>query len=201
MASGRIRQSVQQQIENSNHHLAALFVASFLEATIVPIPLEAILIPYLFTHRDRLWSSALAVTLGCLAGALVGYGLGLGFLQAVGDWIREHLTSKSQAETFEQNFQQNGFLAILATGISPIPFQLAMLTAGAMKYPLALFLLATAIARGIRYFGLAWLVHQFGEKAEKLWNRNKWLAGVVGLALIGLLYGLAKLIGAISVSG
>ncbi|MEX2579977.1 MAG: VTT domain-containing protein [Verrucomicrobiales bacterium] len=195
MPARRLKRLFESRIATSKHHFVILFTASFLESTVVPVPLEAVLIPYMFTHRERLWSTALVVTLGCLAGAMVGYGIGLGFLRSVGESLVDWMTSESGREEFEATFEKNGFAAIVATGVSPVPFQVAMVTAGAVGYPVALFLLAATLARGIRYFGLALLVRQFGEKAERIWEKNKWLAGFLALALVGLLYGLSRLIG------
>ncbi|HEV3007769.1 MAG TPA: DedA family protein [Burkholderiales bacterium] len=56
--------------------LAALFAASFLAATLVPLPSEAALFAYLQLHPDR---SALAVavaTLGNTAGGMTSYLIG-----------------------------------------------------------------------------------------------------------------------------
>ena len=69
-----------------------------------------------------------------------------------------------------------------------------MLTAGATNYPVALFLLAASMARGIRYFGLAFLVWKFGEKASDIWQKNKLLAGLLVLSIVGALYGISKLV-------
>ncbi len=56
-------------------------------------------------------------------------------------------------QAFQGFFDQYGFAAILAIGILPIPFQVAMITAGLSGYPIALFALAALIARGLRYYG------------------------------------------------
>lgn len=73
---------------------------------------------------------------------------------------------------------------IIAVGVIPIPFQIAMLVAGAANYSVALFVLAAVIARGIRYYGLAILVHAVGDKAEACWRSNKMSATVVAVAIL-----------------
>ncbi|MAS96658.1 MAG: alkaline phosphatase [Verrucomicrobiales bacterium] len=193
MARGRIRTFVEERIEGEGSHYTALFLASFLEATVVPIPLETILIPYFLTHRERLWKTSFVVLLGCLAGAMLGYGVGAGLLDSFGNTLREWMAG-SNSRNFEEEFHRNGFVAIFTAGVSPIPFQLAMLTAGATNYPVALFLLAASMARGIRYFGLAFLVWKFGEKASDIWQKNKLLAGLLVLSIVGALYGISKLV-------
>jgi len=71
---------------------------------------------------------------------------------------------------------------VLTLGIAPIPFQVAMLAAGATQFSLPLFLLATVIARSVRYFGLALVVYYAGDKAEQLIKRHK-LKAVIAITL------------------
>lgn len=171
------------------HGLWMIGVASFLESTVVPIPLELALIPYMVARRDKLWTIAAIVTGACLLGALVGYGVGAFFMEGVGQSLVETMGWGEGLESFQQSLDEHGFLAVLSIGITPVPFQSAMLAAGASRYPVHLFLLAAAIARGLRYFGLALLVHQAGDRAEALWERHSRKLGVAGavvaLGLVG----------------
>ena len=77
-------------------------------------------------------------------------------------------------------------MAILAIGIVPIPFQIAMLVAGASAYPIVLFLAAACLARGARYFGLALLIAVAGKAALDIWNRHAKPIGIAGLVLFGV---------------
>ena len=59
-----------------------------------------------------------------------------------------------------------------------------MITAGLSGYPIALFVLAALIARGIRYFGLAWLVWKFGPRVETLWRRHALVTSLAAGVLV-----------------
>jgi membrane protein YqaA with SNARE-associated domain len=142
-----------RRIAESPHARGLFFVASFLEAIIVPIPIEAILVPYMLYRRERIWLTATVVLAGCLLAALVGYCLGFFLFESVGQWFLDAMHYNEQFAAFQERFTQQGFWAILIVGVVPIPFQLAMLAAGIAGYPLALFLLAALIARGVRYYG------------------------------------------------
>jgi membrane protein YqaA with SNARE-associated domain len=161
-----------------------LAVVSFLETIIIPIPIELVLIPLMATNRDRIWRLAAATTLGCLAAALLGYGVGMALYQSVGTWFIETMGMQSGYQTFQSFFDQYGFVAILALGIVPVPFQIAMITAGVSGYPIYLFVLAALIARGIRYYGLAWLILRFGRRAEDLWRRHAVTASLAAAAIL-----------------
>ena len=79
-----------------------------------------------------------------------------------------------------------GFWFVITLGIVPIPFQIAMLAAGATKYSLTLFLIAATIARAIRYFGLAVIVYYAGDKAERMVRKHKSKAMII-ITIIALL--------------
>lgn len=162
-----------RQLVDSKHMLSSITIASFLESTIVPIPLEAVLVPLMQARREKLWIIALMATLGCMVGALFGYALGYYLFDTVGDWIMNTFSSSEQFENVKQKMQDQGFWFVITLGIVPIPFQIAMLAAGATKYSLTLFLIAAAIARSIRYFGLAIVVYYAGNQAERVITKHK----------------------------
>ena len=168
----KIKQKTRKFID-SKHMLSGITITSFLESTIVPIPLEAVLVPLMQARREKLWLIALMATLGCIVGALFGYALGYYLFDVVGDWIIETFSNPTQFENVRQSMENQGFWFVITLGIIPIPFQIAMLAAGATKYSLTLFLIASAIARSIRYFGLAMVVYYAGNHAERIINKHK----------------------------
>ncbi|MDQ8194886.1 VTT domain-containing protein [Coraliomargarita sp. SDUM461004] len=188
----RLSDFFKERANSSQAQLSFMGVASFLESTIIPIPLEALLIPYYHRHRDSLWRTALVVTVACLLGASAFYGIGMLAMDSWGRSIIELLSSPSGFESLKESLNQHGFWLILAAGISPIPFQIAMLGAGAVDYSYLYFILAATLARGIRYFGLALLVKYYGERALEVWNKNKIKASVIALLLLGCIYGLGR---------
>jgi membrane protein YqaA with SNARE-associated domain len=161
-----------RRIIESNHSLWAIFLASFLETIIVPIPIELVLVPYMLARRDILWRIALVTTLGCLCAAALGYGIGYFLYESVGIMLIDLLGIEAEFEQFRALFDQHGFFAIVAIGVLPIPFQAAMLLAGVTAYPIPLFVLAATLARSVRYYGLAGLVWRFGDHAMFLYRRH-----------------------------
>ncbi|WP_067219812.1 YqaA family protein [Marinomonas gallaica] len=183
-----------ESIVNSKHMLKGITLASFFESTIVPIPLEAVMIPLMQARREKLWLIALMATIGCIVGAIAGYALGYYLFDLVGDWIIETFSNQDQFEQISSRMEDQGFWFVLTLGIVPIPFQIAMLAAGATKFSLMYFLVATAIARSLRYFGLALVVFLAGNKAEELIRTYKTKAIVIITAIVALLWWLSTLI-------
>ncbi|ART63451.1 YqaA family protein [Kushneria marisflavi] len=187
-----------QKKQRLGHRLAALmdhrravwllFVASILETLIVPIPIETILIPWMVLRPQKRWWLASVALAGNLLAAAVGYGLGVWAMGQFNDQLIGLFGGQQAFNAFDQRFSDNGFLAVLSIGVIPIPFQIAMLVAGSTGYSFFLFMLAALLARGARYFGLALLVHFFGDKALKLWKRNeRTMMVLLGVAVAGYL--------------
>jgi membrane protein YqaA with SNARE-associated domain len=177
-----------RKLNDSRHPLWIIGVLSFLETIIIPVPIEVILIPMMAANRSRIWLIATITFGGCLAAAILGYGVGMVLYESVGRWFLEAMSYQDAYESFKSFFDEQGFIATLLVGIVPIPFQIAMITAGLAGYPFYLFVIAAAVARGVRYYGLAWLVARFGHRARQLWQRHAVLAGLGGAAVIAALY-------------
>ncbi len=165
-----------------------LFFMSFLESIIVPIPLEAMLIPLMQARRKKIWWLALWATAGCIVGAMVGYFVGYFLFDTFSEQIAGWFSNPQQLDKVTAKMQEKGFWYVLSIGLAPVPFQIAMLAAGAAKYSFILFILATFIARSVRYFGLALLVKIVGNKAEHVFKKYKMPTTIALTILIALIW-------------
>ncbi|MCK0745324.1 YqaA family protein [Chromohalobacter nigrandesensis] len=174
-----------ERLSHSRHTLPLLFFASMLETLLVPIPIETILIPWMLAQPHRKWRLAGVALAGNLTAAAIGYALGAWALNTWGTTLIPWFGGQDAYAAFQARMASDGFMAVLAVGIIPIPFQIAMLAAGSSGYPFPMFLLASLFARGVRYFGLALLVHLAGDAALSLWRRHARPIGVLGIVLFG----------------
>jgi len=161
-----------------------IFVASMLESTVVPVPLEAVLLPAMQVRRDKLWALATAATLGCIVGAMFGYALGYFLYELIEPLVIGSLATQEQLDAALAEMQTQGFYFILTLGIVPIPLQIAMLAAGATSYPIGLYVVAIAISRIFRYFGIALVVYYAGNQAERIIKKYKFTVTVALVLLI-----------------
>lgn len=175
-----------ERLDQSRHAMTLLFFASMMETLLVPIPIEVILVPWMLCHPHRRWRIATVALAGNLIAAILGYYLGMFAMEQWGDALIGLFGGQEAYEAFDERFRQDGFAAILAVGVIPIPFQIAMLVAGVSGYPIMLFLAAAIIARGVRYYGLALLVAVAGEATLRLWSRHSRFIGIVGVLLFGV---------------
>lgn len=172
----------------SKHMLWGIGVASFLEAIIVPIPLETILIPLMHARRKEIFVISTIALLGCVFAAAVGYVIGYFVFDAIGAQLVSLVSTQEQFEQVSQKMQEEGFWFVFSVGIIPIPFQIAMLAAGATQYSFLLFVLASTLSRALRYYGLALLVLFAGDKAERLFKKHKMAVSITFLVVVGAIW-------------
>lgn len=149
----------------------AMFFASMLESTFVPVPIEMLMTPLMIADRRRTFVFATAVFLGCLAGSLIMYGVGCLAYQTVGVLIIETFGFGGAEVSFREAADTHGVFALAVVAITPIPLIVGSIGAGAAGMNVAMFLLVLGGTRAIRYYGIALAVHFLGPKAEMLLTR------------------------------
>lgn len=174
-----------ERLDRSAFALPLLFALSMAETLIIPIPIEAILIPWMLSQSRRRWTIATVALAGNITAAALGYWLGALAMEQWGDSLIELFGGMQAYDSFAEQIRSNGFMSIVAVGITPTPLQIAMLAAGATGYSFLLFLLAVTLSRALRYYGLVLLVHFAGDAALRLWKRYSRQIGAALLAVAG----------------
>ncbi len=173
---------------NSRVALAVLGVVSFFETFLIPVPMEAVMVPCMLYGRRRAWKIAIVALIGCLAASFFVYFASALLFDTYGRAVLEAMGWTEAFESFRTLMEDQGFWAILVVGVVPIPFQVALIAAGATGYSLPLFALATLLARGVRYLGLAALIVYAGPRALALWERHRITASVGAVAVLAVLW-------------
>ncbi|NRQ44615.1 DedA family protein [Rheinheimera sp. YQF-2] len=174
-----------ERLDKSAFALPLLFALSMAETLIIPIPIEAILIPWMLSQSRRRWTIATVALAGNITAAALGYWLGALAMEQWGDSLIELFGGMQAYDSFAEQIRSDGFMSIVAVGITPTPLQIAMLAAGATGYSFLLFLLAVTLSRALRYYGLVLLVHLAGDAALRLWKRYSRQLGAALLAVAG----------------
>jgi len=158
---------------------------SFAESSFFPIPPDVMLAPMALARPVDAWRLALLTTLTSVAGGVLGYLIGYFALDLVEPWLASagYLDGYLQVRGW---FQTWGFWAVLAAGFSPIPYKLFTIAAGALGMFLPVFVLASIIGRGGRFFLVAGLIRWGGAPMEARLRRNVEFLGwlFVGLLLV-----------------
>lgn len=187
--------SGESRLDRLARHRTGLAALSFAESTVVPIPLETVVAPLMVGHPKRALGIALAIWLGCLAGALVFFLIGIWLVDPV---VRPVLQWLGLAQTFEDMTARLGreglFWSVFLVSFSPAPMQLATLGAGAAGAQVVPFLAAIALSRGLRYFGLALLALILGPQVARIGLPKRYLIPGM-IAVLAVLWGLWQVFG------
>lgn len=143
---------------------AWLFALSFAESSFFPIPPDPFLIALLIADSSHWFRHAFSVTIASVAGGILGYGIGAFFFETVGVKIVAAYSLEKEMEYVRTLFVENAFWSIFLAGFTPIPYKLFTISAGFFKINLVVFVIASLIGRGSRFFIVAFLMKRFGEK-------------------------------------
>ena len=78
---------------------------------------------------------------------------------------------------FERYRDEWGAWIVVAGGFTPLPYKLITIASGAGKLDIGVFILASLVARGLRFYIVAALLWQFGPPARAFIERHLgWVA-------------------------
>ncbi len=166
--------------------LWALAVVSFVESSFFPIPPDVLMIPMILARPSRAWLIATVALVASVAGGLLGYAIGAFAFTSIGQPILEMLGKADAAEAFNTRFNDFGFWAVLAAGVTPFPYKVITIMSGWTGMPLATFLATSVLARGLRFFAVALLLRMFGAPVRGFIERR---LGLVFTLFLLLLFG------------
>jgi len=175
---------------DTKHGPRALFCLSFAESSFFPVPPDVLLAPLALGAPKKWVRFAFACSIASVLGGILGYLIGFGLWQAIGDWVFAHfawvgLTPKN-FETFQGWYDKYDFWVVFTCGFTPLPYKVCTISAGVARINFLGFLIASAVSRSARFFMVAGLVGWKGEKIrpiiEKYFN---WFSLAFAALLIG----------------
>lgn len=168
-----------------SRHRPGLAALSFGESTVMPIPLETLVVPLMIGHPRRALAIAVWIWVGCLLGAALFYAAGLWLSDPVVIPALEALGLGDDFTRMRQRLDAEGlFWTVFLVSLLPAPMQFATLGAGAADGNLLVFFAAIAASRGIRYFGLALLAQIVGERLQHMHIPKRYLVPGLMLAML-----------------
>lgn len=166
------------------HAKALLALLSFTESSIFIIPPDPLLAAMVLVQRERWLYYALLTTTASIAGAMFGYLLGAVFFDTIGTRIVEFYNLSTEIERAGAFVKEGVFVFTITMAFTPIPFKVAVLSAGLFHANFFSFIIATIVGRSARYVVVALAAKIFGENASSVLKRFWWIA--TGIAVVGL---------------
>src|SRR5215471_4836284 len=143
-------------------------LVSFLESSFFPIPPDTMLIPMSLARPEKAWTYATLCTLTSVAGGVLGWVIGAYLYDTIGHWLIQLYGYGDRVEAFREAYARWGTWIILLKGVTPIPYKIVTITSGFAGYNLALFIVFSFIARGMRFYLTAFLLNRYGERARAI---------------------------------
>lgn len=160
----------------------------FIESSVFPIPPDIMLIPMVQAAPDKAWRLATIATVFSVLGGMFGYVLGLFLFDVLAMPVLESLGKADKVDEFSGRVEQYGALAVFGAGLTPFPYKVITIMSGALKINFAIFMAASVMSRGLRFFLVAWIVKAFGPKAEQIMKDHFGWFSVGLFVLLAALY-------------
>lgn len=162
----------------------ALFVLAFFEASFFPVPPDVLLIALCLGAPKKSLRYALVCLAGSVSGAAAGYGLGLWVWDAVNGWFIPGLFSQEAFDSVGALYDEWNFWAVFVGAFTPIPYKVFTVAAGVFAINFPMFIFASLIGRGMRFFLIAWLIWRFGPPIKALIDKYFNLAVIIFTVLL-----------------
>ncbi len=154
------------------HAMWALALVAFVESSVFPIPPDLLIIPMVLAAPARAWRIAVVTTLASVLGGLLGYGIGAGLYEAIGEPILVLYGYEEKFAAFSASYNEWGTWIVFTAGFSPLPYKIFTIASGVTELNLAVFLVASLVSRGARFFLVAGLLRYFGEPIRRFIENN-----------------------------
>lgn len=173
------------------HAPYALGAVSFAESSIFPIPPDVLLIPMVIAERLKAWWFAFLCTITSVLGGIAGYIIGYYLFAEVAEPILEFYGYGAKIDQFADQYNEWGAWIVFIAGVTPFPFKVVTIASGATSLNITVFIIASLLARGLRFFVVAGLLYFIGPPIRAFIEKR--LGLVFTVFIIGLVGGFVML--------
>ncbi|TYB83452.1 YqaA family protein [Maritimibacter fusiformis] len=172
------------RLAESPHALWALAVVAFAESSVFPIPPDVIMIPMIIARPNRAFLIAGVALAASVTGGIAGYLIGWGLFESVGRPVLAFYHMTDKFDEFRTAYNDWGAWAVLIAGVTPFPYKVITILSGATGLNFAVFMVASVVARGLRFFVVAGLLWKFGAPIRDFIEKRLGLMFILFVALL-----------------
>lgn len=183
-----------QRLAAHRHAMPAMAAISFAESSFFPIPPDVVVVPMILARRDQAWKIAAVCTIASVLGGIFGYAIGYFLYESLGQWLIRIYGLQQAAGEFHDWYAEWGAALIMVKGLTPIPYKVVAIASGLAKFNLPMFIFASAVTRGARFFIIAALLKRYGAPIQAFIEKRLTLVGIIvlvslaaGFAVVALL--------------
>ncbi len=165
--------------------LQALAVLALIESSVFPVPPDPLLIALCLGAAGRSLRFAAVATAASVVGGILGYGIGAVVWSSASGFFFEYVpgVTPEAFATVQGFYDRWDFWAVFVAGLTPIPYKVFTISAGVFEINFPVFVLASALSRGFRFFIVAGLIHHYGEPIrsfiDRYFNLLTWIFGIL----------------------
>lgn len=171
-------------LASKKNALLWLFAVAFIESSFFPIPPDIMIIPMVLATPKQAYKIAGVATLASVLGGFFGYGIGLYGFEFIAKPLLEFYGYMAQFVKFENYYHEYGAWIVFGAGITPFPYKIITIASGAVHLNIVVFTIASVLARGIRFYLIAWLLKRFGAPMKLFIEKNLNLLSILFLLLL-----------------
>lgn len=171
----------------------ALFFMALFEASWFPLPPDILLIALCLGATKRSFRFASICLLGSVLGAALSYAIGYflwttpaGDPTSIAQFFYDHIFSVETFNNVGELYDKYNFMIVFTAGFTPLPFKIFTIAGGMCHINIPMFIIASAVSRGLRFFLIGWLIWKFGAPIKTFIDKYfNLLATLLGAMLIG----------------
>ncbi len=178
-------------VENSKKPIAEVFLyfVSFVDSFISPMPPDPFLALLTIINPKKWIRYAFFTTVLGVLGGLIGYLIGFAMFETIGERLIEIYDMHEVVQRVGDSFSNHAFITIFIAAFTPIPYQIATVTAGLFQINILTFIIASIIGRGIRFFIVGGVMYFVGDHFGKLVLKYlNWLLLAFGIVILLILF-------------
>ncbi len=174
-----------------------LAIIAFIESSIFLVPADVLFIPMALARPERAYRYAVIATIASTLGGIAGYFLGYWAYETLAQPILNFYGKLAEFERLKNCAGDNTIMLLLVTsGLAHLPpIKIVTILAGVIRVNFLFFVVSCVIARGARFFALAWALNRYGEAIRDFLEKRLGLIAACAAAVLILVYFIYKLIG------
>ena len=164
--------------------LAWLFAISFIESSFFPIPPDIMIIPMVLATPKQAYKIAGVALIASILGGYLGYAIGVFGFEMIAKPLLTFYGYMDGFTKFENYYHEYGAWIVFGAGITPFPYKIITIASGVVRLDLVVFTIASILARGFRFYIIAWLLKRFGTPMKTFIEKNLNLLSIIFLILL-----------------
>ena len=171
-----------------------LAVIAFIESSVFLVPADVLFLPMALARPERAYRYALVATLASVLGGIAGYFLGYFAYETFAKPVLDFYGKLDDFERLRTCTSGDTLMVLLVTsGLAHLPpIKVVTILAGVAQVNFLFFVLSCLVARGARFFALAYALRRFGEPIRVFIEKRLALIAGLAAAILIALYFLLK---------